>query len=212
MKYFDMVEEVDRRLGEDDFTSRATDAVQRAWDYLSRNLRISSMLTTVAVTPDADGSFDLPEGFVEGFFMALDRRDPPVDPVALTPESVGEIIPYQPDVFTLGSYRGYSVVDDRVITTLDDAPLLMRYYAKFPVPSSLVPSTPLMVKEPDLCVSATIAQGAVIFNNTAVLEIMVPYLAGLLENVQQNDDRLRYSGVRIQKQLGPRLPLRFFLQ
>ena len=153
-----------------------------------------------------------PKDLSRAFLWPLTGATSPVDPVALTPESVGEIIPYQPDVFTLGSYRGYSVVDDRVITTLDDAPLLMRYYAKFPVPSSIVPSTPFMVKEPDLCVSAVITQGAVIFNNTAVLETIAPYLAGLLENVQQNDDRLRYSGVRIQKQLGPRLPLRFFLQ
>ena len=207
-----MVEEVDRRLGEDDFTSRADDAVLRAWDYLSRNLRISSMLNLVAATTDVDGSFDLPDGFLEGYFMALDARDPPGGIPVLNNNSVGEVLSYQPDVYTLQKYRGYSVVGGKIVTTVPETAMLMRYYGKFPVPSRDVPSTPLLETEPDLCVSTLLVQGATIFNNTAVLEPAAGYLAGLVENVQQNDDRLRYSGVRIQRQLGPKRPLRYFLQ
>lgn len=206
-----MVEEVDRRLGEDDFTSRADDAVQRAWDYLSRNLRISSMLNLVAATTDVDGSFDLPDGFLEGYFMALDARDPPGGIPVLNNDSVGEVLNYQPDVYTLQKYRGYSVIGGKIVTTISETGILMRYYGKFPVPSRDVPSTPLLDEEPDLCVSTLLVQGATIFNNTAVLEAASAYLAGLVENIQQADDRLRYSGVRIQRQLGPKLPLRYSL-
>ena len=207
-----MVEEVDRRLGEDDFTSRADDAVQRAWAYLSRNLRISSMLNLVAATTDVDGSFDLPEGFLEGYFAALDAREPPLGDPVLNNNSIGEVLSYQPDVYTLRNYRGYSVIGGKIVTTVPETGILMQYYGKFPIPSREVPSTPLLETEPDLCVSALLLGGAVIFNNSAVLEPAAAYLAGLVENIQQNDDRLRYSGVRIQRQLGPRLPLRYFLQ
>ena len=136
MNYVDLIEEADRRVGADDFVSRADDAIRRAWDMLNRRLRIESMLNTASILADANGTFVKPDDLVEPLFMFTDQRDNAAVG-GLDAESAGEKIEFVPAIEYLESrynrYR-FTIVGDNVLTPLRSERAFFRYYREFVIP------------------------------------------------------------------------------
>ena len=68
-----------------------------------------------------------------------------------------------------------------------------------------------MDAEPELCITAVVYAGAMIFNNEGLTTGARTALDDLIESIQDNDDRNRYANMSMFKQLGPRWPIEYQL-
>lgn len=211
MNYFDLVDEGSRRVGADDFTSRADDIINRAWRYMGRRLRTLDQITFMAATTSPEGTIALPEDFLENHLMHLDVREDTSVPFVVSRGAFGEPIPFVPDAGVLHSFAvhpGYSIVGDNVLVDRADTSVIFQYFANLPVPSGDNPQPTLLRKEQDLCVSAVVYQGAVTFGKVELATTMRTYVDDVIEDVQANADRVRFMGATIEKQLGPTFNVR----
>lgn len=211
MNYADLVEEAARRVGADDFASRADDAINRAWFYMNRKLRIEPMRKTVAVTTDEDGNFSLPDNFLEARLLYFDGRDDPSQPLTLTREALREELTFIPDSDAFDRYRlfhSYTIVKGAAVTGHPDTNMVFLYYENIPTPTRDAPDQTFLTEHQDLCSAAVVYQGATIFNNVELALGMKAYVDAELEEVQAVDDRTRYVGMTVEKRLGPQFVLR----
>ena len=194
-EYADIYLRVIRRMGTEPDPRVIPIAVAKGEDYLFRRLKHSTMEHQATITTDAEGSFPLPDDFIQMIAMYRDG-----EPVVQSQTRSINATAYSPTFYLLGNVVNTNVVNDEVV---------LQYYRSLPTedagPQGRGDAPSLMQAEPALYEAAVLYAALTDEGRMSEASALTDWLASTIESVNRAQNAARNVTRSIKFNSGPRV-------